>query len=168
MIAAYLKLTGEKSGAVKGPVADRDTNKNGSIALLGVEHGIASPRDVATGLASGKRQHQPIVVTKETDRTSPVLTQMLVTNEAISALTLFFFGDDDAPGLMGGRETLLYKIELKNAFVSRIEMSGRVDDEADAGARLPLSERVSFVYASISWEWVNGGIMAQDGWSTGN
>ena len=31
---------------------------------------IQSPRDVATGQASGKRQHKPLTITKESDKTS--------------------------------------------------------------------------------------------------
>ena len=36
-------------------------------------HTITSPRDVATGQASGKRQHQPVRITKEWGAASPVL-----------------------------------------------------------------------------------------------
>ncbi|MBI3260695.1 MAG: type VI secretion system tube protein Hcp [Ignavibacteriae bacterium] len=32
---------------------------------------VKSPRDVATGQASGKRQHKPITITKEFDKTKP-------------------------------------------------------------------------------------------------
>jgi type VI protein secretion system component Hcp len=30
-----------------------------------------------------------------------------------------------------------------------------------------MTERVSFVYDSIEWKWVDGGIASKDGWSTG-
>ncbi|MBL7976348.1 MAG: type VI secretion system tube protein Hcp [Candidatus Kapabacteria bacterium] len=35
--------------------------------------GIVSPRDPASGQATGKRQHSPIVLTKELDKSSPLL-----------------------------------------------------------------------------------------------
>jgi type VI secretion system secreted protein Hcp len=168
VIGAYLRLKGEKAGDVKGPVIDRNEKKNGTIALLGIEHGVASVRDSATGLAAGKRQHHPIIVTKETDRTSPILYRMLTTNELITDFTLLFYGVEESMGLLGGRETLLYTIALKKAFVSRIDLSGSVDKQAEAADRLPLTERVSFVYETIVWEWASGGIIAEDGWSTGN
>jgi len=34
-------------------------------------HGIVSPRDPASGLPTGKRQHGDIVITKEIDKGSP-------------------------------------------------------------------------------------------------
>jgi uncharacterized protein GlcG (DUF336 family) len=34
---------------------------------------VAAPRDAATGLATGKRQHSPIRITKEIDKSSPLV-----------------------------------------------------------------------------------------------
>lgn len=36
---------------------------------------IVSPRDAASGLPTGKRQHKPFVITKEYDKSSPLLTR---------------------------------------------------------------------------------------------
>ncbi|OFX60651.1 MAG: hypothetical protein A2066_08240 [Bacteroidetes bacterium GWB2_41_8] len=36
---------------------------------------IVSPRDAASGLPTGKRQHKPVVFSKEYDKTSPVLAK---------------------------------------------------------------------------------------------
>jgi type VI secretion system secreted protein Hcp len=168
VIAAYLRVKGEKSGDVRGPVVDRDRVKNGTIALLGVEHGIASPRDSASGLATGKRQHYPIIVTKEVDRTSPLFYGFITGNEALTVFELHFFGADESGGLIGGRESELYTITLTKAFVSRIDVAGRVDEQADPAARLPMIERIAFVYDSIEWKWIDGGIASKDGWSTGS
>ncbi|HYM20765.1 MAG TPA: type VI secretion system tube protein Hcp [Candidatus Kapabacteria bacterium] len=38
---------------------------------------VQSPRDVATGMATGRRMHQPITITKETDKTSPALFSII-------------------------------------------------------------------------------------------
>lgn len=43
------------------------------IPILGFSFDVEAPRDVHTGLSSGKRQHQPLVVRKEWDSSSPVL-----------------------------------------------------------------------------------------------
>jgi len=165
VISAYLQVTGERSGVVKGPVTDIAKGKNGGISLLGVEHGIVSPRDAASGLATGKRLHHPIVVTKAVDRTSPLFYSFITTNESLTVAELHFFGTDDSSGLMSGRETELYTITMKKAFVSRIDVAAQVDEKADPAARLLMTERISFVYDSIEWKWINGGIAAQDAWS---
>jgi len=36
-------------------------------------HEIVSPRDAASGQATGKRSHSPITITKEIDKSSPLL-----------------------------------------------------------------------------------------------
>jgi type VI secretion system secreted protein Hcp len=153
MISAYLKLSGEVIGKDTGPVRDRNDDKNGSIALIAVEHSIVSPRDLATGMASGKRQHSPITLTKETDRTSPLFYRLISRNEVIPKAEIFFFGLGTQGGLTTGRETNLYTITLTKAFVSNIVFGGRIDEAAKERDRLPLTERISFVYDSILWEW---------------
>jgi len=153
MIGAYLKLEAEKAGKVKGPVRDRDGTKEGSIALLTVEHGIVSPRDAATGMARGKRQHQPISFTKEADGTSPLFAQFIGTNEMLKTVDFFFFGQESPSPLSAGREALLYRISLKKAFVSRLELVGLTDEAAKDANRFPLTERISLVYDQIRWEW---------------
>ena len=162
MVSAYLFLKGEKIGKVRGPVRERD--KEGSIAILTLEHSIVSPRDAYTGLATGKRQHLPIALTKETDQTSPLLYRMLTTNELMPTVEIKFFGQS-TQGLMTGREIELYNITLVKAFISKIEFSGRPDEEAKL--RLRLGERVYIVYETIKWHWAEGNIDAQDNFNAG-
>jgi type VI secretion system secreted protein Hcp len=168
MISAYLKLVGEKSGAIKGPVRDRgDDKKDGSIALLALEHGIVSARDPASGLATGKRQHRPITFTKAVDVTSPLFYQIVTTNELLPTVDFFFYGEAGASGLTAGRETMLYKISLKKASVSKVEFAGHTDATAQQNARFALTEAISMVYDSIQWEWTNPDVMASDMFNSG-
>lgn len=162
MISAYLKLVADAAGEIKGPVRDRDNNKNGSIALLTIDHGIVSPRDVATGMASGKRQHLPITFTKETDNTSPFFYQFVARNELIKTVEIFFFGFESQSGLTAGREAVQYKITLRKAFVSKVEFTGHTDAAAQESNRFPLTEKISLVYDSILWEWLSPKAMAED------
>jgi type VI secretion system secreted protein Hcp len=163
MISAYLKLEGEVAGAIKGPVRDnRDENKNGSIALIAVDHGIVSPRDAASGLATGKRQHLPITFTKETDGTSPFFYRFVTRNEPIKTAEFFFYGLASQSGLGAGRETMLYQISLQRVAVSKIEFAGHTDATAPDSARFPLTERISLVYDSIKWESTVSKVAAED------
>lgn len=47
----------------------------GSGVELTFNQAIVSPRDAASGLPTGKRQHKPFVITKEYDKSSPVLAR---------------------------------------------------------------------------------------------
>jgi len=42
---------------------------------ISFEQEIVSPRDAASGLPTGKRQHKPFVITKELDKSSPILAK---------------------------------------------------------------------------------------------
>ena len=162
MTAAYLKVSTEPKGQARGPVRDRDDFKDGSIALISLEHGLISPRDVSTGMPAGPRQHLPLTFTKETDGTSPFFCRCFARNELIPAVEIVCFGLDSPPSLRSGRETAQYKITLKKAFVHKVELVGRTDPAAQADRRFPTTERVSLVYESIHWEWLESATIVED------
>jgi type VI secretion system secreted protein Hcp len=161
--AAYLKLTSQKMGEIKGTARQR--GREGQILVMAVNHEIISPKDAATGLPSGKRQHQAIVITKEVDNTTPQLHQILVENSPITDAVLTFYGTDPTRAFMG-TETELYCITLHNVFISRIELAlhNLLEDQK---RNANLVEKVSFVYHEIEWKWTNGNIIANDTWSAG-
>src|SRR5438309_5230899 len=86
---AYLKLNGEKQGDIKGSVTQK--GREDSIMVIAFNHEVVSPRDAASGLPTGKRQHKPMQITKELDKSTPLLFNMLVNNENIATWKLEFF-----------------------------------------------------------------------------
>ena len=54
--AAKSELTGEQLNIVSG---------GKWFEILGVEHSVKSPRDAASGLATGRRQHKPFTFLKD-------------------------------------------------------------------------------------------------------
>jgi len=58
------------SGACIGKIRCADGS-----CVINFEQEIVSPRDAASGLPTGKRQHKPFVITKELDKSSPVLAK---------------------------------------------------------------------------------------------
>ena len=156
----YLIAKAQKQGQIKGSVIQK--GKEGWIAVYGFHHEVVSPREVASGMATGKRQHKPLTITKEIDKSTPLLYQALVTNEIFSELTLRFF----APDLKGaGKEIQIYTIKLVNANINSI-----VDDMANIkiaeNTKLPLLEMISFTYQKIEWTWNEGGITSTDSWES--
>jgi type VI secretion system secreted protein Hcp len=85
---AYLKLKGQTQGDIKGSVTQK--GREDSIMVIAYSHEVVSPRDAASGLPTGKRQHKPLVITKELDKSTPLLYQCLVTNENIPTWKLEF------------------------------------------------------------------------------
>ncbi|MET0500343.1 MAG: type VI secretion system tube protein TssD [Candidatus Binatia bacterium] len=162
MISAYLRVIMDPKLSVR----DRDSGKDGNIELLAVEHALISPRDSASGMATGKRQHLPITITKVPDQTSPFFYESLARNREIPQVDLLFFGSNDRGGFLAGREATIYTISITKAFVSRIDFTGREDREAKDDIRFPLSERIAFVYDSIRWEWVPSKSVAEDNFNS--
>jgi type VI secretion system secreted protein Hcp len=135
-IVATMTATGQKQGAITGGGA------GGAIDVIAISHEIISPRDPASGLPTGKRQHKPITITKELDKSSPLLINALVTNENLSTVEFTFYKPDG---------TAYMKEKLTNASIA---------DRQQHGAK----ETFSFTYQKIEWTWIDGGITAQDDW----
>ena len=158
--SAYLSLSGQHQGEIEGSVTQKGREK--SILVHAFDHEIVSPRDPISGLATGKRQHKPIKIVKEIDKSSPRLYQALVTNENLIHWVLKFW--EVEPG-SAGLERQVYTITLTNASIASI-CEYMVDNDRATTAALPLHEAITFTYQKIQWEWNEGAIIAQDDWST--
>lgn len=156
---AYLTLKGQKQGAINGSVTQK--GREGSILVHSLSHEILSPRDPATGLPTGKRQHQPLIFLKEIDKSSPLLWSALVNNENLVTCQLAFFEAVAASGV----EKQIYTITLTNANIASMTES-MLDNEQAANASLPMREQISVTYQKIQWTWVEGGITAMDDWGS--
>ena len=112
---AYLTIKGSKQGSIKGSVTQK--GREGQIAVYGFQHSIVSPRDPQSGLPTGKRMHKPIFITKELDKSTPLLMTALVTNENITDFTLRFFSPTINASAGTGTEVQNYTIKLTNASI---------------------------------------------------
>lgn len=157
---AYLKLAGQQTGEIKGSVTQK--GRENKIMVIAVSHEIVSPRDPASGLPTGKRMHKPLVITKEVDRSTPLLHQVLQRNETLKDWELQFFTAQLKTGT--GAETQYLTIRLTNATITSISMQMPNNKDPDL-MKLETFEEVGFGYESIEWTWVDGGITATDDWS---
>lgn len=107
----YVTIDGLKTGRFHGE-GKKDSNK-GKIVGLEFHSEVTSPRDVATGMPTGKRQHKPITITKEWGAASPQLFNALVTNESLTSV-LFEFIDT----LADGKEQVVQTVKLTGASIS--------------------------------------------------
>jgi type VI secretion system secreted protein Hcp len=113
---AYMKLTGQKQGNVKGnSTKGKRTDK---IEIIAFDFGLESQFDAQSGLPTGKRQHKPIVITREVDSASPLLFQALCTNETFLLAELSFARPSGS-----GKPSPSQTIELTNATIFGITHS---------------------------------------------
>lgn len=152
----FLKLKGQQQGNILGSAIAK--GQDGKIVVIAADHELLSPRDPATGQATGRRQHRPFVITKEVDRSSPLLYRAFASNENLTEWELQFWGANPQ-----GVDVQRYVVALTNASIANIKFHLPNLKRPELAPYL-LYEEVSFVYQKIVWTWSDGGITAQDDW----
>ena len=155
---SYMRLKGDTQGDIKGSVTQK--GREDSIMVIGFNHEVVAPRDAASGLPTGKRQHKPLTITKELDKSSPLIMNVLTNNENISEWELRFWQPSKS-----GQEVQYYTIQLINASVAGIRTE-MLNNKYPENMQHREREHVSFTYQKIIWTWEDGGITAEDDWET--
>ena len=156
---AYLKLKGAKQGDIKGSVIQK--GRENKIMVIAADHGVAFPVSSSSGGGVGKRVHQPFVITKELDKSSPLLYNALISNENITEWELQFWTAGLKAGAGAGKETQHYTVKLTNARISSIHFVMPNNKVAEL-SKLNEYEEVAFTYEKIEWVWTDGNISAID------
>jgi len=159
MTYAYFK--GQKSGQVKGSITQK--GREDSIGVIAVSHSIVSPRDPQSGLPTGQRMHKPYVITKELDKATPILYNVLCTNENLTEVTFKFWTPQLKAASGAGSEVQHYTVKLTNANIASIDFRQANIRHADL-VKLTEYEEIALTYQKIEWTWTDGGIMAMDDW----
>ena len=138
---AYLKLKGQKTGEIKGDVTRK--GQEGKIEVHSWRWDLESPRDPATGAASGKVVAGEFFVTKERDKASPLLFNALASNENISEWELQLWEVSS-----NGVEVLHQTWELLNASVASMRQHGLAPTPSGGFD----GEEVTFTFQKIELE----------------
>jgi type VI secretion system secreted protein Hcp len=149
----YVTIEGSKQGKFKGESAL--ANAKGRLEGLTFSSEVTSPRDVATGQATGKRSHSPITFTKQWGAASPQLFQAAVTNEILKSVLFEFVGVDKS-----GKEVIFETIKLTNATVADLKRT--VDEHTPEGAR--GIDQVALVFQKIEITDTGSKTTASDDW----
>jgi type VI secretion system secreted protein Hcp len=154
----YVSIEGQKQGKFKGEAAFSKL-ATGKITGVSFFYETISPRDAATGQATGKRQHKPVRFTKEWGAASPQLFSALVENENLKSV-LFEFVRPDVKGV----ESVHYTIKLTNASISRI--ASLLDLTSRSGSRFDGHEleTVELTFETIELEDKSSNTTASDDW----
>ena len=130
-------LSGSASSFADGTMAvEGRTGKPTTEKFTSISYSVSTPRDAASGQATGRRQHKPVCVVRVPVATSGALVQMLLTNEVVKSATF-----DTSAGI---------KIKLTNANVT----SYRLVDDKDL-------EEICFAFQAIELS-AKGGTAATD------
>ena len=149
----FVTMVGSKQGQFKGE-STRATGK-GKLEGLTFLSEVSSPRDSASGMATGKRIHAPIVFTKLWGAASPQIFQAAVQNEVLKSVLFEFVATDKA-----GKEHVFQTVKLTNATVSDVRRS--LDEHSPEAAH--GYDQVSLVFQKIEIADNDGKTMAADDW----
>jgi type VI secretion system secreted protein Hcp len=153
----FLKANGKD---IKGESTQQSMGRADSIECVSYNSGVTSARETASNLATGRRQHEPIVIRKRIDKASPLLAKALVSNEAIEGVFKFY-----RPNPAGdGTTEQFFTVAIKGGrvFEQKLLILNTLDPEE---ASEPPLEEVGFVFHTITWTYTNGGIEHEDNWA---
>uniref|UniRef100_A0A832MMF2 Type VI secretion system tube protein Hcp n=1 Tax=Eiseniibacteriota bacterium TaxID=2212470 RepID=A0A832MMF2_UNCEI len=152
----YLKANGED---VQGESTQTSLGRENSIECVYMSGSVRTAREKGSGMATGRRAYEPIVIRKRIDKSSPLLCRALCNNEVIEGVFKFF-----RPNPAGdGTTEHFYTIEIKEGRVAGFHMF--VPDTIDpASSTSPPMEEVSFVFHNITWTYEPTGASHHDNW----
>ena len=148
---AYLKLKGQNQGDIKG------SGREDKIMVIASNHSIFSVLDERSGIP-GKRMHKPFVVTKEVDKSTPLLYNALVSKEDIYEWELEFWKLNAS-----GAELQYYTVKLGNAKIASIEFHMPNNKHPEL-MKFMEYEEIAFTYQDIEWIWEESGVSASADW----
>ncbi len=124
-------------------------------------HNINIPRNTTTGQPTGQRTHNPLIVTKLIDKSSPLLYNALTNGETLTKVELKFYRTSYA-----GKPEHFYSMVLEDAVITNMDAEMESQENTAAGQVLPL-EKVSFSYRKIEWRHETASTSGGDDWRVG-
>jgi len=147
-------VVGTVQGAFQGDPATRGSPT--LIAVYSLTQELKVPFDAATGQNTGKRQHSPLTIVKELDKSSPQFFTAAATNEVLKSVTCTL-----SRSSFNGQARAYFNIALTNATIVEIKDSGNgVNGAAQGDER----ERISFSYQKIELTDLESNTTAVDDW----
>jgi type VI secretion system secreted protein Hcp len=156
-VQIYASVTGASQRIFKGETTQK--GRENMIPLVAYTYGVISPYDAATGQATGRRQHEPVVITKEWGASSPQFYTAAYTNEILTTVTVSFFKANAT-----GVQQLDHTIKLTNARIVSIQQSLHLPQSSGPVIDSRELQAISLVFQKIDID-IPGGAEAADDWS---
>jgi type VI secretion system secreted protein Hcp len=155
----HVSIEGQKQGAFQAGDGISDIQgREGTILCQALDHSVRIPRDMQTGLPSGKRIHNPFKFTKYFDKASAFIYNALCSGEQLKVVEAKFYRQTPQ-----GMEENYFTIKLMDAII--VDVRSWVAQCQDPNLEyLKHMEDVSCTYRKIEWTWVPDGLAAEDEW----
>lgn len=156
-IPAYLWLKDDGGANIQGSVdiAERE----GSIEVLGMNHGVTFPADNTTGTPVTTRKHSPFSFDKAIDASSVYLYKAVVSGQKIHSAEIKFYRIND-----NGQESEYFSSLMEGVTVISVGPM-MYDVKSPYGEMQNYLEVVELTYEKITWRYVDGNIVHSDSWN---
>lgn len=136
--AFYISFEGTRQGRLTGE--SQQPNRGLQSEGLKYEYESEVPRDKTTGLPTGRRKHEPVIITKEWGAATPQLFEAMSTGEVLKTVRLDFVRT-----LPDGTEEIWQTITLSNAQI--VALRQYTDEEGKGNYR--QLEEISLIFEKI-------------------
>lgn len=155
-----MRVTGKHQGLISAGCSDVESLGNkcqiahkDEIMVLAYSHNMITGTD--GGFSGSRGKHLPIMITKNIDKSSPLLANALHECEEVEC-TIFFYRTSPA----GGQDKY-YKVQLRGARIAQINL--QVPHAIHMNDAEP-QEMVSIRYREITWTHTQAGTCAFSTW----
>ncbi|WP_312999263.1 type VI secretion system tube protein Hcp [Leclercia sp.] len=153
-LPAYLFLYDENGMQIPGDCMA--LGREGAIEVMNSSYGVRQPVDSNTGNMTGCRQHSPLVIHKQLDKTSPFFAIAVCEQKRLQKAVLKYYEIVEA-----GIEVEIYNIKLESVVVSSVDFT----HVYYPGSSTPnMHEVVGLRFRGIEWNYVRGNIKYDDAW----
>lgn len=157
---SYMSITGKRQGLISAGCSGQSSIGNkcqfdheDEIMVLAYSHDMVTGNDGS--VAGGRGRHMPIVITKNIDKSSPLLANALHEREEVECILTLY-----RTSAVGGQERY-YSIHLTGACIAHI--SQQVPHAIRMNDAEP-QELVSIRYREIAWAHIPGATSAYSSW----
>ncbi|MEG5552276.1 type VI secretion system tube protein TssD [Enterobacter wuhouensis] len=153
----YMWLRDDGGADIKGSVDVKD--REGSIEIISLSHGINLPVASMSGKITGTRQHSSMMIEKEVDSSTPYLYRAAATGQTLKSAEVKFYHINDA-----GQEVSYYTVMMENVKITGVNC-GVANVKMPGKDKMNHVESVSMQYEKITWRIVDGNIQFADAWN---
>lgn len=154
----FLKANGTD---IKGDSTQHSLERKDSIEALFYEYNVKTAREAGSGMATGRRQYEPMLIRKRVDKATPLLFKALAENQKVEGVLKFYRPNPNGDGTT----EQFFSISFKDGRVASHRIINP-DSIVPATATQPTMEEITFVFHTISMVYTDGGIEHEDTWST--
>lgn len=122
----------------------QNDHKN-EILVQSFQHRVTLPRDPQSGQPTGQRIHQPLIISKVFDRTSPLLMEVLCSGEVLPKVEIKWYRTSKL-----GIQEHYYTTTLEDAIIVEIK-DYMLNCQDPANAHSTHLQEVHFTYRKITW-----------------